>query len=142
MSVANPRRVSLADAVRREFERTHPGGRGALLCLSCRLHKDRAGFRETPWHGRAASCKTCEGDQWSKHLSERTFWELVQAREKLRAYQRYARFLRLRDLIRDVPSSADVVRAAESPVMDAYTRHVERWARVLTWAATKTTEEK
>ncbi|MFJ6636596.1 hypothetical protein ACIQMR_35310 [Streptomyces sp. NPDC091376] len=98
MTLANPRRISLAEAVQREFERTHPGGKGALLCVQCRRRKDRLEFRETPWHGRAACCSSCEGDQWRQHLDARTWWELVQAREKLRAYQRYASYLKLQQL--------------------------------------------
>ncbi|WP_425837397.1 hypothetical protein [Streptomyces fractus] len=85
---------TLADAVREQFERDHPRGRNTLLCEQCRRRKDRMAFRETPWHGRAARCMSCEGEQWWKSRHERAYWELAQAREKLRAYQRYAAFLK------------------------------------------------
>lgn len=81
----------------REDDRTH------LLCAGlCRRHRPREEFRETPWHGRAASCIRCETfpgpagrSQWQIEHEERIRWELAQAREKLRAYQRYAQTLRL-----------------------------------------------
>ncbi|MCQ6554762.1 hypothetical protein NPS70_16375 [Streptomyces sp. C10-9-1] len=89
---------TLADAVRDAFERAHPRGKNTLLCVGlCRRRKDREDFRETPWHGRAASCTSCEGGSWRTHHSERTLWELEQAREKLRMWHRYAYVLRARD---------------------------------------------
>ncbi|WP_369147073.1 hypothetical protein [Streptomyces sp. R44] len=97
------RYITLADAVRLEFERTHPGGKNTLLCVGlCRRRLDREDFRETPWHGRAASCRRCEGFRYVDVLREQITWELVQAREKLRAYQRYAQTLRLERLNRVV----------------------------------------
>ncbi|MEV4939591.1 hypothetical protein [Streptomyces zaomyceticus] len=81
----------------REDDRSH------LLCVGlCRRRKPREEFRETPWHGRAASCIRCETfpgpagrSQWQTEYEERIRWELVQAREKLRMYQRHVQRLRL-----------------------------------------------
>lgn len=85
---------TLADAVRDRFKRTHPRGKNTLKCTSCYRRKDREDFREQPWHGRAARCMHCEGDQWWERHNARAYWELEQAREKLRAYQRYAAHLK------------------------------------------------
>ncbi|MFD7776636.1 hypothetical protein [Streptomyces sp. NPDC059753] len=85
---------TLADAVRLEFERSHPHGKNTLFCEQCRRRLDREDFRETPWHGRAARCQRCEGHTWAELRHEHTLWELGQAREKLHAYQRYAAFLK------------------------------------------------
>lgn len=84
--------ITLADAIRREFERTHPNGKNTLKCTSCYHRKDRLDFRETPWHGRAAACMRCEGSRtlWRQ---EQIWWELGQTREKVRAYQRYVRHI-------------------------------------------------
>lgn len=119
---------TLADAIRDQFERDHPRGRNTLLCGWCRRRKDHNDFRETPWHGRAAACKPCEGGGWHKLQDERVRWELEQAREKLRAYQRYAARLKFRLLLATAPKSADLLRAYEAPFVDAIERAQRRWA--------------
>ncbi|WP_329168340.1 hypothetical protein OG709_30010 [Streptomyces sp. NBC_01267] len=80
---------------RRGHERTE------LKCVSCGWHKPPDDFREMPWHGRAASCIRCETfpgpdgrSLWQIEHDERTHWDLVQAREKLRMWQRYASWLK------------------------------------------------
>ncbi|MFF3140410.1 hypothetical protein ACFVRU_01425 [Streptomyces sp. NPDC057927] len=81
---------TLADAIRDEFERTHPRGKNTLLCVGlCRRRKDREDFRETPWHGRAAACKSCEGATWMTSHYEETRWKLEQEREKTRMFRRH-----------------------------------------------------
>lgn len=115
-----------------------------LLCASCRFHKPRTDFRETPWHGRAARCLRCEGGYdgvsdgyWRRRQEARTYWELEQTRQKLRAYQRYAQALRLQRLLTPVSSSADAFRAYERPYVDAVERHRQRWTSALSWALSK-----
>ncbi|WP_405927887.1 hypothetical protein OG554_03560 [Streptomyces griseus] len=85
---------TLADAIRAQFERDHPGGKNTLKCTSCYRRADREEFRELPTHGRAPACMRCEGRSWRRYDDARTRWELEQAREKLRMYQRYAQRLR------------------------------------------------
>jgi hypothetical protein len=132
MTVANPRRYTLADAIRDEFARQHPCGKNTLLCVGlCRRRKDREDFRETPWHGRAASCKSCEGEGWRYEREERTYWELAQARQTLYAYQRYARVLQLRLLLKSMPTSADTVRAHREPFERAVEHKTHMWASVI-----------
>ncbi|MGI5404155.1 hypothetical protein ACQEVG_32835 [Streptomyces sp. CA-135486] len=131
----------------REFERAHPNGKDTLLCVGlCRRRKDRLDFRELPTHGRAASCKSCEGDTWRLSQRERTYWELEQARQKLRMYQRFAQRLKLERLdslpVRfvlsmDHPTSGDVFRAYERPYADALELHRQRWASVFSEALSK-----
>lgn len=75
--------------------------RTALLCVQGHHHKPRTEFRELPTHGRAASCLRCESgyganDYARRCAAERAHWELVQAREKLHMWQRYACRLKLR----------------------------------------------
>jgi hypothetical protein len=146
VSVSNPRRITLADAVRLEFERTHPNGKNTLLCVGlCRRRKDREDFRETPWHGRAASCKSCETfpgpagrTLWQLEYNERREWELEQAREKLRAWQRYAHHLRFQLLIARIPKTADAITERERPFVEAIERRTtvlsaawaDAWSRV------------
>ncbi|MFJ6720520.1 hypothetical protein [Streptomyces sp. NPDC091259] len=128
---ANPRGYTLADAIRDDFERRHPNGKDTLLCVGlCRRRKDREDFRETPWHGRASRCESCEGGGWNLVREERTLWALAQAREKLRAYQRYARALRFRLLLKSGPTSAEALTAHERPFYDAVERAVERKAHM------------
>ena len=130
---------TLSDAVRLEFERTHPNGKNTLLCVGlCRRRKDREDFRETPWHGRAASCKSCETfpgpagrTLWQLEYDDRREWELEQAREKLRAWRRYAHHLRFQLLIARIPKSADVVREAEAPLVAAVDRRRQVFSVVL-----------
>nr|WSW58473.1 hypothetical protein OG513_07695 [Streptomyces sp. NBC_00998] len=139
MTVANPRRYTLADAIRDEFERLHPGGKNTLLCVSCRRRKDREDFREKPWHGRASCCGSCEGGGWNLVREERTYWELAQAREKIRAKSRYIRALQFRLLLKSGPTSAEALTAYEKPFYDAVERAVERqahaWVRIVNEAA-------
>lgn len=88
---------TLADAIRDEFERTHPRGTNTLLCDGiCRRRKDREDFRETPWHGRAAACKSCEGATWLTSHYEELRWKLGQEREKTRMLRSYIQRLRFR----------------------------------------------
>ncbi|MFB7823846.1 hypothetical protein [Streptomyces hydrogenans] len=100
----------------RENDRTH------LLCVGlCRRRKPRTEFRETPWHGRAASCWNCETfpgaagrSRWQIESDERERWRHAQTREKLRAYQRYARLLRMERLTRRT------IRTVSGRVIRAY----------------------
>lgn len=131
MHVANPRRLSLAEAVQRNFERTHPSNVGALLCVQCRRRKDRLDFRETPWHGRAACCLSCEGDTWQYAQTAKTRWELEQAREKLRAWRRYAFHVRFQLLTARVPKTSDVVREVEAPLVAAIDRRMNAFSVAL-----------
>ncbi|WP_406324073.1 hypothetical protein [Streptomyces niveus] len=127
--------ITLADAIRAEFERTHPRGKNTLLCVGlCRRRKDRLDFRELPTHGRAASCKSCEGHTWQRSRDDRTVWELDQTRQKLRMYQRYAARLRFRLILAAAPRTADVIRAHEQPFVDAVERSMRKWAPALSWA--------
>lgn len=127
---------TLADAIREQFERDHPRGKNTLLCVGlCRRRKDRKDFRETPWHGRAAECKRCEGMQWVDELRLRTEWQLTQERERARMYRRHISYLRLRRILDKVPgSSAALVREIEEPYVRAVARASERWARTLAFA--------
>jgi hypothetical protein len=90
---------TLADAIRDEFERTHPGNRGALKCVQCRRRKDREDFRETPWHGRAAACKRCEGMRLTDEYALLDRWLLEQERAKVRMLIRHVQRLRLQRII-------------------------------------------
>ncbi|MGW6638492.1 hypothetical protein [Streptomyces cyaneofuscatus] len=143
---------TLADAVRAQFERDHPGGKNTLLCVGlCRRRKDRKDFRETPWHGRAAACLDCEGygiggDRlWDRTYNERTLWNLEQAREKLRTYQRYASRLRaerydgywIGALMRSGPTFADVVEAREGSLTRAAEARRQRLAPLIAEALSK-----
>lgn len=86
---------TLADAIRDEFERKHPRGKNTFLCVGlCRRRKDREEFRETPWHGRAAACKRCEGVAWLILQYEQQRWALEQEREKTRMLRRHVQRLR------------------------------------------------
>ncbi|WP_405620284.1 hypothetical protein [Streptomyces sp. NBC_00076] len=111
---------TLADAIRAQFERTHPGGKNTLLCDQCRRRKDRKDFRETPWHGRAADCKSCEGMRWVDELRLRQTWELEQERAKVVMLIRHIQRLRLQRIIpRDVRTfqtwAGDVIRTMPEP---------------------------
>lgn len=126
---------TLADAIRDEFERTHPGGKNTLLCVGlCRRRKDRNDFRETPWHGRAAECMRCEGMRYTDELALRDRWLLEQERERTRMLRRHVSYLRLRRIFDNAPRSADVVREIEEPYMRAIARASERWTRVIAFA--------
>lgn len=114
---------TLADAIRDEFERTHPNGTNTLLCVGlCRRRKDREEFRETPWHGRAGACKRCEGVTWAVLQYEKQRWALEQEREKVRMLRRHVQRIRFRRLLASVPSSADALRAYHRPYYDALER--------------------
>ncbi|PPS86443.1 hypothetical protein [Streptomyces sp. MH60] len=124
---------TLADAVRDEFERTHPRGKNTLKCVQCYRRKDREEFRETPWHGRAAACKRCEGVTWMVLQYEQQRWALEQEREKTRMLRRHVQRLRFQRILASVPSSAAALRAAEQPYMDALERaHLRMSAAVAT----------
>ncbi|MGW2515008.1 hypothetical protein ACWC0A_37700 [Streptomyces scopuliridis] len=144
--------ITLADAIRAQFERDHPNGKNTLLCVGlCRRRKDRADFRETPWHGRAASCIRCETfpgpagrSLWQTTYDDRLHWEMEQAREKLRMYQRFAQRLKAERYMpqrvalgMDQPTSADAFRIHMRPwerVMEARRR---KWAPVISEALSK-----
>ncbi|MET7939665.1 hypothetical protein [Streptomyces sp. NPDC005302] len=128
---------TLADAIRAEFERTHPRGKNTLLCDGrCRRRKDRNDFRETPWHGRAAQCKSCEGTRYTDELNIRDRWLLEQERERTRMHRRHIAYLRMRRIFDHVPASADALREIEEPYMRAVQRASERWKRALAFALT------
>jgi len=120
--------------------------RTALLCVGlCRRHKPREEFRELPTHGRAARCKSCEGDTWRRDLEDRTYWELEQTRQKLRMYQRYAQRLK-RERYDDYPvrlvlgmgqTSGEFFSAYEAPAMDAVERRRRKWAPLVEEALRK-----
>ncbi|AKZ59182.1 hypothetical protein SAM23877_6137 [Streptomyces ambofaciens ATCC 23877] len=96
---------TLADAIRDEFERTHPNGKNTLLCVGlCRRRKDRNDFRETPWHGRAARCTSCEGLRYVDELRYRQAWELEQERAKVRMLVRHIQRLRLQRIVERAPA--------------------------------------
>jgi hypothetical protein len=126
----------------------------ALLCTGlCRRHKPREEFRETPWHGRAAACIRCETfpgpagrSLWQTTQDARTYWELEQAREKLRMYQRFAQQLKRQRydgppvrIVMDMgaPTSGDYFRAREQPFMDVIERSQRKWAAALEEALRK-----
>lgn len=126
--------TTLADLINREFERTHPRGKNVLLCVGlCRRRKDRTEFRELPTHGRAASCKSCEGYTWRRTYDDRVQWELDQAREKLRMYRRYVTVLKFAHFQPryvmgvEAPTSADAFRAHQQPYVDALERSARKW---------------
>lgn len=75
----------------------------ALRCASCHWRKSRADFRETPWHGRAADCKSCEGMRWVDELRLRQTWELEQERAKVVMLVRHIQRLRLQRIIERAP---------------------------------------
>ncbi|MGW1547491.1 hypothetical protein [Streptomyces sp. NPDC002346] len=130
-----------------EQRRRHARARTALLCVGlCRRRKPREEFRETPWHGRAARCYSCEAGGWAKEREERTYWELEQAREKLRMYQRYAQRLKaqrydgppLRIVMgMDAPTSGDLLRAYEAPWKDFVEERRRKWAPLVEEALRK-----
>ncbi|GGX26775.1 hypothetical protein [Streptomyces chryseus] len=122
--------VTLAEAIRADFEREHPRGKNTLLCDQCRFRKDREDFRETPWHGRAVCCKRCENFRYLDDYRERQAWEVEQLRERIRCQRRYIGHLKLTRLLRSAPRTADAIRAREQP----YVYAVERAAARLSWA--------
>ena len=89
---------TLADAIRDQFNRTHPHGKNTLLCEQCRRTKDRGDFRETPWHGRAHACKSCEGMRWTDLVRLQQEWELEQARDVARGLRHGLTLIRLAQL--------------------------------------------
>ncbi|MFD4234278.1 hypothetical protein [Streptomyces sp. NPDC058542] len=142
---------TLADAIRDQFERDHPGGKNTLLCVGlCRRRKDRNDFRETPWHGRAAACLNCEGygiggaRLWDRTYNDRVAWNLEQAREKLRMYQRYAQRLRAERyagsplrIVLGGPTSADLFEAHEAPWRRLVEARRQKWAPLIEEALSK-----
>ncbi|MFD0650190.1 hypothetical protein I1A49_16525 [Streptomyces malaysiensis subsp. malaysiensis] len=104
----------------------------ALKCDGrCRRRKPRSHFRETPWHGRAAACRDCEGFSVDRLVRIGQAWELEQEQAKVRALTRHIRRLRLRLLIAEAPSSADAMRDYEQPLHDAFARHAAGWDGVI-----------
>lgn len=94
--------ITLADAVRAQFERDHPHGKNTLLCDRCRRRKDRTDFRETPWHGRAADCRDCERMRYTDELNIRDRWLLEQERARSRMLLRHVQRLRLQRILTPV----------------------------------------
>ncbi|MEU1254809.1 hypothetical protein ABZ445_16165 [Streptomyces chartreusis] len=127
---------TLADAIRAQFERDHPHGKNTLFCAQCRRTKDRNDFRETPWHGRAADCKSCEGMRWTDELRLRQAWELEQERAKVAMLVRHIGRLRFQRMLERAPKTADVIREYERPLREAIDRRREHWSHVLTLFAT------
>ncbi len=125
---------TLADAIRDEFERTHPRGKNTLLCISCWRRKDREDFRETPWHGRHASCKRCDGMRYVDELALRDRWLLEQERARSRMYRRYISYLKLLRLLEKVPSSSDVIRELEEPFVRIVQKRADHMARAVAFA--------
>ncbi|MEU7039820.1 hypothetical protein AB0A77_02025 [Streptomyces varsoviensis] len=117
--------TTLASAVAEQFERAHPRGKGTLLCVQCRFRKDRVCFRETPWYGRAACCRSCEGFRYLDEYRERQAWELDQTRERLRASRRLVSHLRFRLLLTTPVSSGDVMREYSQ----MYEERRQKWSR-------------
>ncbi|MFB7114065.1 hypothetical protein [Streptomyces sp. NPDC056291] len=131
--------TTLAEAI----YRAQRDDRTMLRCTGlCLRRKPRTDFRETPWHGRAAACWDCEawGSRQLLLAYERQRWELEQAREKLRMYARYASYLKLRRLLEQAPSSADVLRSVEDPYVRAIAKYTDGIARTIAFAV-KTMEE-
>jgi hypothetical protein len=130
----------------------HARDRTALLCTGlCRRHKPREEFRETPWHGRAAACIRCETfpgpagrSLWQTTQDARTYWELEQAREKLRMYQRFAQQLKrqrydypVRIALGVGQTSGEFFSAYEAPFVDAIERRRRKWAPLVEEALRK-----
>lgn len=112
-----------------------------LKCVGCYRRKPRTDFRETPWHGRAAECTSCERMRYADELALLDRWLLQQERERARMYRRHISYLRLRRILDMAPgSSAAVVRGCEEPYMRALARASDRWARTIAFAV-KTMEE-
>lgn len=65
-----------------------------LYCVRCYLRKPRTDFRETPWHGRAAACQSCERFTYWDVQGARAQWQLEQAREMARGLRRGLRLVR------------------------------------------------
>ncbi|MFB8071100.1 hypothetical protein [Streptomyces californicus] len=123
-----------------------------LLCAGlCRQRKDSEDFRETPWHGRAASCIRCETfpgpagrSLWQTEYDARMHWNLEQTREKLRMYQRYAQRLRAERYdgrwVRAFGISglsAQLVEAQEAPYRSAVEARRQKWAPLVEEALSK-----
>lgn len=144
---------TLADAIAAQFERDHPNGKNTLLCVGlCRRRKDRKDFRELPTHGRAAACLSCEGygigrgDRWwERTYNDRVAWNLEQAREKLRMYQRYAQRLRaerydgywVSALAGTGRTTAELIDAHEAPYRSAVEARRQKWAPLVEEALSK-----
>lgn len=124
--------TTLADALRADFERRHPRGKNTLLCVGlCRQRLDRKDFRETPWHGRAAACRRCEGMRYLDECRELYAWQLIQEREKGRALRRYVRHLRLRALLRPAVTSTEAFAAYEAPYRARMGERQQRFASAI-----------
>jgi len=120
--------TTLADAIRAQFDRDHPNGKNTLLCDGlCRRRKDREDFRETPWRGRAAACKSCEGLRYDDEIRIRQTWELEQERAKVRMLVRHVQRLRHQRILTPMVRSADVFEAYHQPYYDALERAQRRW---------------
>ncbi|CAM5409005.1 hypothetical protein GCM10010298_35070 [Streptomyces microflavus] len=144
---------TLADAIRAGFERDHPNGKNTLLCVGlCRRRKDREEFRKLPTHGRAAACLDCEGygigiggnRLWDRTYADRMAWNLEQAREKLRMYQRYAAKLRAERYdghwVKALAVSgvvAQMAEAREKHLWRAVEARRQKWAPLITEALSK-----
>jgi hypothetical protein len=99
----------------------------ALLCASCHWRKPRDEFRETPWHGRAAACKSCEGMHYTDEIRIRQAWLLEQEREKTVMLVRHIQRLRMQRVLTPLVRSGDAFVEAHQPYYDALERAQRRW---------------
>ncbi|OSC76499.1 hypothetical protein B5180_01715 [Streptomyces sp. BF-3] len=129
------------------------GDRDTLLCTGlCRRRKPRDEFRTTPWHGKAAECIRCETfpgpagrSLWQTEYDARMHWNLEQAREKLRMYQRYAQRLRaerydgawVAAFTAMGQTSTDVFEAHETPWRRLVEARRQKWAPLIAEALSK-----
>ncbi|MFD8315916.1 hypothetical protein [Kitasatospora purpeofusca] len=82
--------------------------RTALKCPRCYRRRPRLEFRETPWHGRAASCKQCEGFDYRRVWVDDVRWRLAQEQERVRGLRRGLEAVRRqRDAVHDAVHVAD-----------------------------------
>ncbi|MFC8583206.1 hypothetical protein ACFUGD_01310 [Streptomyces sp. NPDC057217] len=118
--------------------------------------RPREEFRETPWHGRAASCIRCETfpgpagrSQRQIEQEERTHWEHAQTRAKLRMYQRYAQTLRLERIPRKImfgmgpiPSTWEEFSARMAPYYARREHYRRAWGPIVAeWVRAAHTKE-
>ncbi|MFJ9694918.1 hypothetical protein [Kitasatospora sp. NPDC101183] len=106
----------------------------ALKCMSCRRRRTRTDFREMPWHGRAAACRSCEGTDRYLWLVDRRRWEMSQEREKVRALRRGLSLMRGQ---RDAAASdAEFCAAYKSPELARLRAFVDEVRELNGWAFT------
>jgi hypothetical protein len=98
-----------------------------LKCVRCYLRKPRTDFRETPWHGRAAACTSCEGFRWLDYRYEQQRWELEQERAKVVMLVRHIQRLRMQRVLTPSVRTADAFAACHQPYYDAVERAQRRF---------------